>query len=119
MKWNITHAKHGLLVLASFLLVCPSALAKGESGGDEVVVTIDSFQFKPKKITIKKGQSVSFTNHDAAPHTVSPAEGAKFTGTGRLLKGETKSVQFDEVGTQNYICDFHPSMKGTVNVTEK
>ena len=119
MKRNIAKTKHFLLVLASLLVVCPSALAKGESGSDEAVVTIDSFQFKPKKITIKKGQSVSFTNQDAAPHTVSPAKDAKFTGTGRLLKGETKTVEFDEVGTQNYVCDFHPSMKGTINVVEK
>lgn len=119
MKQKIANAKHYLLVLASLLAVCPSALARGESSADEAVVTIDSFQFKPKKITIKKGQSISFTNNDAAPHTVSPAQGSKFTGTGRLLKGESKTVEFDEVGTQNYVCDFHPSMKGTVNVVEK
>jgi plastocyanin len=119
MKRKIANAKHCLLVLTSILAVCPNAIAKSESASDEAVVTIDSFQFKPKKITIKKGQSISFTNNDAAPHTVSPAQGAKFTGTGRLLKGESKTVEFDEAGTQNYVCDFHPSMKGTVNVVEK
>lgn len=115
---NIANTKRCLLVLASLLVLCPNAIAKAQSSG-EAAVTIDSFQFKPKKITIKKGESVSFTNNDAAPHTVSPANGAKFTGTGRLLKGESKTVEFDEVGTQNYVCDFHPSMKGTINVVEK
>jgi plastocyanin len=100
------------------MLLAGSTLAKS-SASDPTVVTIDSFQFQPKKISVHKGDTVTFTNHDAAPHTVSPVEGASFTGTGRLLKNESKSVQFDTAGTQNYCCDFHPSMKGTVEVRDK
>jgi plastocyanin len=107
-----------LMAFACFLMLAPSGLAKSQSGSDEATVTIDSFQFQPKKVTVKKGGTVTFTNNDAAPHTVSPAKGANFAGTGRLLKGETKTVQFDQPGTQEYLCDFHPSMKGTVEVVE-
>jgi plastocyanin len=89
------------------------------AGSDTASVSIESFQFQPKKVSVRKGGTVTFTNHDAAPHTVSPAKGATFTGTGRLLKGESKTVQFDDVGTQNYGCDFHPSMKGTIVVVDK
>ena len=118
MKRKIIIHRYYLLVFIGLLLLCRAGLTKDEAG-DTASVTIESFQFQPQKITVKKGGSVTFTNHDAAPHTVSPANGAAFSGTGRLLKGDSKAVQFNEVGTQQYACDFHPSMKGTVVVVDK
>lgn len=119
MKRRIKDGSSFLLALASgLLLLCPNVVAK-DAANDKATVSIDSFQFQPKKITIKKGGVVTFTNHDAAPHTVSPAKDAKFVGTGRLLKDETKTVQFNEVGTQKYLCDFHPSMQGTIVVVDQ
>jgi plastocyanin len=118
MKWEMIRSKSYLPTLACLLMLCPSGQAKSESG-DKAAVTIDSFQFQPKKVTVRKGETVTFTNHDAAPHTVSPAKGATFTGTGRLLKDESKTVQFNDAGTQEYLCDFHPSMKGSVIVVDK
>lgn len=119
MKRRIKDGSPFLLALASGLvLLCPNVIAK-DAASDKATVSIDSFQFQPKKITIKKGGVVTFTNHDAAPHTVSPAKDAQFVGTGRLLKDETKTVQFNEVGTQKYLCDFHPSMQGTIVVVDQ
>jgi plastocyanin len=83
---------------------------------DTATVTIESFQFQPKEVTIKQGGTITFINKDAAPHTVSPAKDSNFTGTGRLLKNESKVVTFSKEGIYNYFCDFHPSMKGSVKV---
>jgi plastocyanin len=79
-------------------------------------VTIQGFQFNPNALTVKLGSTVTFTNQDATPHTVAPEVGKNFTGTGRLQKNESKQVTFNQVGEQNYFCEIHPSMKGTVTV---
>jgi plastocyanin len=82
------------------------------------VVTIEGFQFKPDALTVKLGSTVTFINKDATPHTVTPENGAKFTGTGRLQKNASKSVTFNQVGVQSYFCEIHPSMKGKVTVVK-
>jgi len=80
-------------------------------------VTIQGFQFKPDALTVKRGTTVTFTNQDPTPHTVTPEKGAKFTGTGRLQKNNSKPVTFNQVGTQSYFCEIHPSMKGQITVS--
>lgn len=79
-------------------------------------VTIQGFQFQPDNVILKKGGKVTFVNKDTAPHTATPNRGAKFTGTGRLIKNQSKSVVFGTVGVQNYFCEIHPSMKGKIAV---
>jgi plastocyanin len=81
-------------------------------------VTIESFQFTPNNIMLKKGGSVTFINKDSAPHTATPERGARFTGTGRLSKNQSKTVVFNTVGVQNYYCEIHPSMKGKITVVQ-
>jgi len=80
-------------------------------------VNIQGFQFHPTPITVKRGGSVTFTNQDAVPHTITPEQGAHFTGTGRLGQNNSKQVVFSQVGEQDYFCEIHPSMKGKVMVT--
>lgn len=47
------------------------AAASGASASGEVVqVSIDNFAFTPRTLTIRKGASVAWTNHDDIPHTV-------------------------------------------------
>jgi plastocyanin len=102
------------LLFVACLNVVPPVVAAPAS----VQVTINAFAFNPKQVTIKKGGTVTFTNKDSTAHTVTPEGGAKFEGTGRIGKDESKTVKFDEAGVQNYFCDLHPSMKGSVNVVE-
>jgi len=78
------------------------------------VVTIKGFKFSPANIRIKAGETVVFTNEDDAPHTATADNGA--FDTGRLDKGESKSVEFSEAGIFEYFCDLHPSMKARITV---
>jgi plastocyanin len=93
-----------------------SAASPAPTPATTATVTIKGFQFLPAEVVLKKGGTVTFTNEDSTPHTATPSQGAQFTGTGRLKKGESKTVQFDTVGEHNYFCDIHPSMVGKVMV---
>lgn len=83
-------------------------------------VSIIDFAFSPKKIVIKKGTTVTWTNTDSTRHDIMPDEdyGDAFKPSELLDKNETYSFTFSTVGTYDYHCSPHPYMKGSVEVTE-
>jgi plastocyanin len=82
------------------------------AGGAQVV--IKSTAFDPATVTIKVGESVTWTNQDPINHTV-VADNGEFK-SGELANGDTFSFTFDKAGTYAYHCSIHPSMKATVVV---
>lgn len=78
-------------------------------------VTIGNFAFVPATLTVKPGDTVTWTNHDEEPHTVA-ATGGSFHSPGMDDNG-TYSFTFNTPGTFDYICSIHPFMHGTVVVT--
>ena len=79
-------------------------------------ITIKNFAFSPSSISIKKGDTVIWTNKDSAPHTATGNSGGPDSPT--LSLDQTYSFTFNDVGTLSYFCKFHPSMKGTVIVSQ-
>ena len=79
-------------------------------------IAIQNFSFSQPIITVKKGDMVVWINKDSAPHTVTGADGGPSSPT--INKNESYSFKFDNIGTFNYLCSFHPSMKGVVIVTQ-
>ncbi|MFA4952754.1 MAG: cupredoxin family copper-binding protein [Candidatus Pacearchaeota archaeon] len=76
---------------------------------------IKNFAFNPITLTIKKGDSVKWTNIDSAKHTVTSDSGNELDSE-LLTNGETYSHTFNEVGTYNYHCAPHPMMKAKIIV---
>jgi plastocyanin len=81
----------------------------------QLSATIQSFAFSPNPLTIALGSTVTWTNRDGAPHTVTADDGS--WGSSTLGQGGTYSHVFTSPGTYTYYCAIHPSMKGTVVVT--
>ena len=77
-------------------------------------VGIEEFAFAPATLTVPVGTTVTWTNHDEEPHTVTSATGA-FRSAG-LSNEETFSQTFTDRGTYQYFCALHPHMKATVIV---
>lgn len=73
-------------------------------------VTIKNFAFNPAVITIKKGDTVNWTNEDSVPHTVT---GAGFDSR-TLSPGKSYSYTFNDAGSYDYVCSIHPNMKAKV-----
>jgi plastocyanin len=76
--------------------------------------TIAGFAFHPASVTVAAGDTISWTNEDAAAHTVTADDGSFDTGT--LDKGASGSHTFASAGTFAYHCTIHPTMHGTVTV---
>jgi plastocyanin len=80
-------------------------------------VSISNFSFNPATLTVKKGTRVTWTNNDSVGHTVT-ADNGSGPGSGLLNNGDSYNYTFDATGTYPYHCSVHPSMKGTVIVTQ-
>ena len=75
-------------------------------------ITLQNFSFNPSELNIKKGDTVTWTNQDSAPHTIL----ANSFQSNTLSKGQNFSFTFNASGAFEYICSIHPSMKGKIIV---
>ncbi|CAN5457120.1 hypothetical protein BH23ACT3_BH23ACT3_16340 [soil metagenome] len=80
-----------------------------------VEIVIAGFEFSGPR-TVSVGTTVIVRNTDDAQHTWTSVDGAFDSGT--IAGGETFSVTLDEPGEYDYVCNIHPSMTGTIVVTE-
>jgi plastocyanin len=108
-----------LILMVSLLLVCLAPLArsakpKKDDNGGARKVTIQNLAYSPAKVSIKKGEKVTWTNKDNQDHTVNESAGV-FT-SGNIKPGKSFSYTFSKAGTYSYRCKHHPRMKGTVEV---
>jgi plastocyanin len=101
-------------------------------------ISIKGFAFNPTPLEVTKGTTVTWTNEDPVPHTVTTGvapptfpplpSGASPTpfpslvsGDGRVNSGRiettrTFSFTFNDAGTFNYFCAVHPAMLATITV---
>lgn len=85
--------------------------AQAAGGG---AVSIAGFAFNPGSITVHPGDSLTWTNNDGSPHTVTFNDGS--TSSQSLLPGQSFTRTFDKVGSYDYHCSFHPYMTAKVVV---
>jgi len=78
--------------------------------------------FKPSKLTIRVGESVTWVNEDSAAHTITsgtPADGPDGNfDSSMIMAGESFSVKFDnfEPSEYPYFCMLHPWQTGVIIV---
>jgi plastocyanin len=120
-KWSVTIL---VVVLAVGLTACgagsttaPSANpTSGPAASATAEVKISGFAFDPPSLSVVVGTTVTWTNQDSAPHTVTSDAGD--WDSGRLSQGQSFSRTFDQAGTFAYHCAVHSSMTGTIVVTQ-
>jgi len=95
------------------------ASSGGGAGGTKV--SLKNIQFNPKDITVKAGQTITFTNDESVPHDVhkQSGPGGDFASgpDGGLQQGDTFKLKLDKPGTYEYVCHVHaPGMAGSITV---
>jgi plastocyanin len=111
--------------LVTALALAAAALLTGPARADSSVA-IKNVSFQPSSVTIHPGETVTWTNMDSAPHTVTSDTPGAFdsspscnpgTGLGCLNNGNTFSHSFAQAGSFPYHCKVHSSMHGTITVS--
>lgn len=92
---------------------------------DSILVTINGINgensYSPNPIKIKSGETITWYNADTVSHTVTsgsdsdPNEGELFDSDAILSK-QPYSLKFDDKGTFDYYCIYHPTMGGQISV---
>jgi plastocyanin len=96
-----------------------SGASGGGGGGSKV--SLKNIQFNPKDITVKPGETITFTNDESIPHDVhkTSGPGPDFSsgGDGGMQQGDTFELKLDKPGKYDYVCHVHaPGMAGTITV---
>ena len=118
--------RNTLRLLVSLPAFCAAPLMPAFAGGTTRApaihdVAIKVFQFQPRQIEIRVGDTVRWTNHDGIEHSATAdAIGEDDTpvfDTGLFERGEAREITFTKAATLEYHCSRHPSMKGLVVVS--
>jgi plastocyanin len=97
------------------LLAWPAANPPGAAGlQPPPQILIQDFRFVPSELTIRAGETVSWTNRDEDVHTVVSDDG--LFRSPALDTQESFSFTFKRPGTYRFTCSFHPRMTGTIIV---
>jgi plastocyanin len=115
-----------LLLAAALLAGCGSSKKKNTSsstapasgGGGKAsggtTVSMKNIQFSPKSLSVKVGDTVTWTNDDSVDHNVI----ASAFKSGNFGNGKSFSWKATKAGTFKYACTIHPGMDGTLTVTQ-
>lgn len=92
----------------------PAEPAAPAEATETAAVDISQMRFNAPTVTIKAGGTVTWTNREGVPHTVTATDGS--FGSSQLTAGDSFSHTFTEPGTYSYFCQVHPTMRATVVV---
>src|SRR5579864_9692712 len=102
-------------IVAAALWPPPAAVEATAATAAVRPIQMKNFAFDPPAITIKAGQTLSWTNDDVVPHT---ATADRHTwDSGQMAPGRSYTVTVTTPGTYEYTCSNHPFMRAKVIVT--
>jgi plastocyanin len=99
----------------------PSSTQSTTNGVSAKTAAVDivNFSFKPDKVTIRVGGTVTWKQVDSVGHSVQSMSKPPLWTTSPVMKpGQTFSHTFTKAGTYPYICGVHNFMMGTVVVVK-
>ena len=104
----------GSLVLAATLLTGGAGV--GASGEPEHVVGQKGKQFSVTTLTLRRGETVRFSNDDSVTHNVFSHSPIAPFNLKLQRPGESEEIRFETPGTAVVRCAIHPMMKLEVTV---
>ena len=108
-----------IFISAIILLACSKSGSGYNNGGGNNTgnnISIANFAFSASTLTVSTGTKVTWTNNDAAAHTVT-ADDNSFN-SGNIAPGATFSYTFTAAGTYSYHCNIHTGMKAKIVVND-
>jgi plastocyanin len=103
-----------VVVLFGLPMAVPSPIGPSVARGATHAIEIGDGFFSPASLTVAVGDTVTWTNADDSPHTVTASGGA--FDSGNLDAGQSFSHTFDEAGSFTYVCLYHDEMVATITV---
>jgi amicyanin len=104
------------LLAAVFLLFlsAPAEVAVAAAQGHQIPIA--QYAYQPGEMTVRVGETVTWTNQDQAPHDVVTTAGPAVLRSPLLAQGQSWSFTFTVPGVYDYYCSVHPDMRARVTV---
>lgn len=80
---------------------------------ETIQITIDKLVFTPAAVTAKVGDTLEWVNKDILAHTATAADKSWDV---MIAPKQNGRLVLKKAGAFDYICRFHPNMKGRVTV---
>lgn len=77
-------------------------------------IAIKEFQYLPASLSVRTGDTIIWKNQDIVPHTATSETAALSSGS--IDPGRGWRYTAAKKGSYSYICAFHPTMVGMVEV---
>ena len=115
------------MLRATLPLLLAAAIAAGCGSDDEESaapaapagenqVGMKDLKFVPDAITVKAGDTITWTNQESVPHNVVNAQEGEQPKSELFNEGGTYEFTPKEPGKIDYVCTIHPGMEGTITV---
>ncbi|MEU6353226.1 plastocyanin/azurin family copper-binding protein [Streptomyces sp. NPDC047072] len=91
-------------------------LPAGQASSASYSVSMHGYAFSPASLSVPAGATVTWTNHDTAPHDVKTTSGPVAIHSPMLSKGQSWSFTFTAAGSYGYYCTVHPDMTAGIVV---
>jgi plastocyanin len=98
----------------AFIAIALSGVAAVPAQAATIEVVMQNLVVKPLEVTAKVGDTIRWDNKDFVAHTATATDKSFDV---MLPAGKSGSIVVTKAGTFDYICKFHPNMKGKVIVT--
>lgn len=79
-------------------------------------ITIDGLAYFPATLSVRPGDTVSWTNRDIVPHTATGLR-ARWS-SGDLTAEEVFTMVVSAENAGSYQCAYHPTMSGTLSTAD-
>ena len=109
-----TAAVRGLSAATFAVAIFAATAAFLPAHAADLEIKIDNFTFSPDRLTVKAGATVTWTNRDDIPHTVTSS--SKLFRSNALDTDDKYGFTFATPGVYQYFCSLHPHMVGTIVV---
>jgi plastocyanin len=110
--------KRLIALLAAIALVAAAFVAVPALAATKTVKVGPQINFGPKKLSIKRGDTVKFQWTGSLPHNVRISKGPQRGTISKVKTKGTASRRFTKAGTYTIVCDVHaPTMKMTIKVS--
>ena len=98
---------------AAALVLFSAAFVPDFASAKDHQVSIEGMKFVPETLEVAPGDTVTWTNKDIVPHTVSAG---KVLESGTIEANKSWKYVAKAKGRTDFVCRFHPGMRGTLVV---
>lgn len=79
-------------------------------------IMMAQYAFGPGALTLHVGDTITWTNHDQAPHDVTTTSAPVSFHSPMLSTGQSWTYTVSQPGTYAYYCSIHPDMRAQITV---